>query len=385
MEQNNQVNKTNNDINGKETAKKKIRIFLLILVVLGVVYAGYWGAHSRYLVSSDNAYVNSNQNVITSQISGVVKEIYAIDTQNVKKGDLLVVLDDTDYKIALDSAEATLGKIVRNYSNLSTNVKLSEDSVKARESQLNKAKLDYEMDKKSYEAGLISEYQYKVSKNNLDTAVANYNQSIQSLAGAKTQAESKSIYNHPDVQQGIAQYKNAYINLMRTKIYAPEDGKIVKKAIYIGQKISPAQQLMSVVDLGKSWVDANLKETQLKNVQLGNEVELESDINGKTYKGYVVGISAGSGSALSLLPAQNATGNWIKVVQRVPVKIEFDSESLKNNGVLPIGSSMNITIDTRKKSEVEKKDNIVKTDLFNIDENILNEKIEQIIRENIKK
>lgn len=383
MEQNNQ--KVTAQSSGKEQAKKKITIFLLILIVIAGIYGGYWTMHSRYIVTSDNAYVNSNQNVVTSQISGVVKEIYITDTQNVKKGDLLIVLDDTDYKIALDNAKATLGKIVRNYSTLSTNVKFNQDSVKAKESQLNRAKLDFDMDKKSYEAGLISEYQYKVSKNNLEIAKATYNQSIQSLASAKNQADSNDIYSHPDVQQGITQYKNAYINLMRTKIYAPEDGKVVRKAIYLGQKISPAQQLLSIVNLEKSWVDANLKETQLKNIQLGNEVELESDINGKTYKGYIVGISAGSGSALSLLPAQNATGNWIKVVQRVPVKIEFDNESLKNNGLLPIGSSMNITIDTRKKSEIEEKNNTIKTDLFDIDENLLNKEIEQIIKENIIK
>ena len=302
-------------------------------------------------MKTDDAYVNGNQNVITSQVEGTITQIYIEDTQFVEKGQLLAVLDDTDYKIALENAAASLGKAVRAYSNLSSDVAQAEDNVKVKESQLKKAETDFAMDRASYNAGLTSKHQYETSKNNLNIAVSSLNQSKKALENAKIQAESNSIYNHPDVQQAIAAYKTAYVNLMRTKIYAPESGNIAKKSAFLGQKVSASQELVTIIDLNNIWVDANLKETQMKNVKPGDEAELISDINGKKYIGYVQGLSAGTGSSLSLLPAQNATGNWIKIVQRVPVRIVIDKDSLQKNGMLPIGSSMEAIVDVRKETK----------------------------------
>lgn len=369
----------------REKAIKKISIFLIILAILGIIYGAYWLLYGRNYVKTDDAYVNGNQNIITSQVGGTVTQIYIEDTQLVEKGQLLAVLDDTDYKIALENAAASLGKAVRAYSNLSSDVAQSEDNVKVKESQLKKAETDFAMDRASYNAGLISKHQYETSKNNLNIAISSLNQSEKALENAKIQADSSSIYNHPDVQQAIAAYKNAYVNLMRTKIYAPESGNIAKKSVFLGQKISPSQELMTIIDLDNVWVDANLKETQMKDVKPGDEAELVSDINGKKYIGYVQGLSAGTGSSLSLLPAQNATGNWIKIVQRVPVRIIIDKDSLKKNGMIPIGSSMEAIVDIRKETKnilpyTEKSSN-----LYSIDENVMNKEIDNIIKANIGK
>lgn len=369
----------------RKKAIKKISIFLIILAVLGIIYGAYWLLYGRNYVKTDDAYVNGNQNIITSQVGGTITQIYIEDTQFVEKGQLLAVLDDIDYKIALENAAASLGKAVRAYSNLSSDVAQSEDNVKVKESQLKKAETDFAMDRASYNAGLISRHQYETSKNNLNIAISSLNQSEKALENAKVQADSSSIYNHPDVQQAIAAYKNAYVNLMRTKIYAPESGNIAKKSVFLGQKISPSQELMTIIDLDNVWVDANLKETQMKDVKPGDEAELISDINGKKYIGYVQGLSAGTGSSLSLLPAQNATGNWIKIVQRVPVRIIIDKDSLKKNGMIPIGSSMEAIVDIRKETKnilpyTEKSSN-----LYSIDENVMNKEIDNIIKANIGK
>lgn len=369
----------------RKKAIKKISIFLIILAVLGIIYGAYWLLYGRNYVKTDDAYVNGNQNIITSQVGGTVTQIYIEDTQFVEKGQLLAVLDDIDYKIALENAAASLGKAVRAYSNLFSDVAQSEDNVKVKESQLKKAETDFAMDRASYNAGLISRHQYETSKNNLNIAISSLNQSEKALENAKVQADSSSIYNHPDVQQAIAAYKNAYVNLMRTKIYAPESGNIAKKSVFLGQKISPSQELMTIIDLDNVWVDANLKETQMKDVKPGDEAELISDINGKKYIGYVQGLSAGTGSSLSLLPAQNATGNWIKIVQRVPVRIIIDKDSLKKNGMIPIGSSMEAIVDIRKETKnilpyTEKSSN-----LYSIDENVMNKEIDNIIKANIGK
>jgi len=369
----------------RKKAIKKISIFLIILAVLGIIYGAYWLLYGRNYVKTDDAYVNGNQNIITSQVGGTVTQIYIEDTQFVEKGQLLAVLDDIDYKIALENATASLGKAVRAYSNLSSDVAQSEDNVKVKKSQLKKAETDFAMDRASYNAGLISKHQYETSKNNLNIAISSLNQSEKALENAKVQADSSSIYNHPDVQQAIAAYKNAYVNLMRTKIYAPESGNIAKKSVFLGQKISPSQELMTIIDLDNVWVDANLKETQMKDVKPGDEAKLVSDINGKKYIGYVQGLSAGTGSSLSLLPAQNATGNWIKIVQRVPVRIIIDKDSLKKNGMIPIGSSMEAIVDIRKETKnilpyTEKSSN-----LYSIDENVMNKEIDNIIKANIGK
>lgn len=381
---NNEEIKKEKIVENKE-AMKKMSIFIAVLIVIGSCFGLYWLAYGRKYVETENAYVNSSQNVVTSQVAGRIKGVFVENTQEVEKGQLIAVIDDTDYKIALENAGADLGKAVRVYSNLFSNVGQVEDEIISRESQLRKARTDFSMDESSYKAGLISKLQYETSKNNLQMAIAFVNQSKKVLANAKIQVESSSIYNHPDVQKAITAYKNAYVNLMRTKVYAPESGKVVKKSVFLGQQVNPSQELLTIINLKNIWVDANLKETHMRKIKVGDFVKLKSDVNDKTYRGYVQGISAGTGSALSLIPAQNATGNWIKIVQRIPVRIVFDEKSLEENGSIPIGSSMIVKIDVDKinKSIIPYKKE--ESTLYKIDETKMNEEIDKIIKSNIGK
>ncbi|MCF2625740.1 HlyD family secretion protein [Fusobacterium perfoetens] len=377
--------KKEQDNKQRKKALGKMSLFIFILILIGAGYGAYWVFYGKRYVKTENAYVNSSQNVVTAQTSGRIKIIAAENTQEVQKGQLIASIDDTDYKIALENAAADLGKSVRAYFNLTSNAGQIEDELISRESQLKKAETDFAMDRASYNAGLISKLQYETSKNNFRIAQAAVNQSRKALINAKTQAESSSIYNHPDVQRAIAAYKNAYVNLMRTKVYAPESGKIVKKSVFLGQQVNPSQELMTIINLKNIWVDVNLKETQMKNIKIGDRVRMKSDINGKIYSGYIQGISAGTGSALSLIPAQNATGNWIKIVQRVPVRVVFDEDSLKENGNIPVGSSMTVEINT----DIINK-NIVpyereESNLYTVDETEMNKEIDKIIKNNIGK
>lgn len=366
------------------TAKRKIILFLTTLIVIGACYTFYWFSYGQFIIKTEDAYITGNQNIVTSQVNGIIKAIYVENTQYINKGDLLAVIDDTNYKIALENAKANLGKTVRAYANLSTNVQTAQDVVTVKKIQLDKVKINFDTDSKSFHNGILSKHQFKLSEKNLKIAETDLAQAYKNLKEAKIQAISKTIFTHPEVQQGIAAYKTAYVNLMRTKIYAPENGIIANKSIFLGQQISASQQLMSIINLENIWVDANYKETQLKDIKIGNRVKIYSDVTDKTYEGYVVGISGASGSALSLLPAQNATGNWIKIVQRIPVRIAFVKDSFK--GIFPpVGSSTTTTIHTKDsvdKLEIYKG---ITTDLYTIDEKKLQEEINEIISENLLK
>lgn len=379
IDEKNQIKNSN-----KKIALKKIFIFIICLVVIGIIFILYWFLYGRTIEDTDDAYVNGSQNIITSQVSGTINKLMIEDTQYVNKGDLLATVDDIDYRLALENATASLGKAIRYYSSLNSQVAQLQKDVIAKENRLKKAKTDYQIAKNSYEAGLASKHEFLTTKDNLNIAIASLEQSNSALDNAITQVSSTSIMTHPDVQQAITAYKKAYVDLERTKIYAPVSGVVAKKAIFLGQEVAPSQELLTIINLENTWADVNLKETQMKNVKVGNKVTLVSDVNKKKYSGYVQGISAGTGSSLSLLPAQNATGNWIKIVQRVPVRVHIDSDSIKENGIIPIGSSMKATVYLEKNS-----DNILPfqektSSLYSIDEATIDEQVNNIIKNNVQ-
>ena len=379
IDEKNQIKNSN-----KKIALKKIFIFIICLVVIGIIFILYWFLYGRTIEDTDDAYVNGSQNIITSQVSGTINKLMIEDTQYVNKGDLLATVDDIDYRLALENATASLGKAIRYYSSLNSQVAQLQKDVIAKENRLKKAKTDYQIAKNSYEAGLASKHEFLTTKDNLNIAIASLEQSNSALDNAITQVSSTSIMTHPDVQQAITAYKKAYVDLERTKIYAPVSGVIAKKAIFLGQEVAPSQELLTIINLENTWADVNLKETQMKNVKVGNKVTLVSDVNKKKYSGYVQGISAGTGSSLSLLPAQNATGNWITIVQRVPVRVHIDSDSIKENGIIPIGSSMKATVYLEKNS-----DNILPfqektSSLYSIDEATIDEQVNNIIKNNVQ-
>ncbi|MCF2638887.1 HlyD family secretion protein [Fusobacterium varium] len=382
IENSNENNETKNS--NKKIALKKILTFIICLVVIGVIFILYWALYGRTIEDTDDAYVNGSQNIITSQVSGTINKLMVEDTQYVNKGDLLATVDDIDYRLALENATASLGKAIRYYSSLNSQVAQLQKDVIAKENRLKKAKTDYQIAKNSYEAGLASKHEFLTAKDNLNIAIASLEQSNSALDNAITQVSSTSIMTHPDVQQAITAYKKAYVDLERTKIYAPVSGVVAKKAIFLGQEVAPSQELLTIINLENTWADVNLKETQMKNVKVGNKVTLVSDVNKKKYSGYVQGISAGTGSSLSLLPAQNATGNWIKIVQRVPVRVHIDSDSIKENGIIPIGSSMKATVYLEKNSDKIVPFQEKTSSLYSIDEATIDEQVNNIIKNNIQ-
>lgn len=379
IDEKNQIKNSN-----KKIALKKIFIFIICLVVIGVIFILYWFLYGRTIEDTDDAYVNGSQNIITSQVSGTINKLMVEDTQYVNKGDLLATVDDIDYRLALENATASLGKAIRYYSSLNSQVAQLQKDVIAKENTLKKAKTDYQIAKSSYEAGLASKHEFLTAKDNLNIAIASLEQSNSALDNAITQVSSTSIMTHPDVQQAITAYKKAYVDLERTKIYAPISGIVAKKAIFLGQEVAPSQELLTIINLENTWADVNLKETQIKNVKVGNKVTLVSDVNKKKYSGYVQGISAGTGSSLSLLPAQNATGNWIKIVQRIPVRVHIDSDSIKENGIIPIGSSMKATVYLEKNSDKIVPFQEKTSSLYSLDEATIDKQVNNIIKNNIQ-
>ncbi|MCP1224963.1 efflux RND transporter periplasmic adaptor subunit [Sebaldella sp. S0638] len=363
----------------------RIGVFVIVIAIIGIIFGVKWFTAGRWIQGTDDAYVNGFQNTVTSQVDGRITELYIKDTQTVKEGDLLAVIDDTDYKINFEKAEANLAKAVKTYYSLNSSADQYSDVIKSLRSSLQKAQADYKRDNAAYKQGLISKETYDATANNLDQAQTSLNKALKEQDNARIQAISSSIYTHPEVKAAIVSYKEAYVNLERTKIYAPISGVVAKKSVYIGQKVSANQELLTLIDLNDIWVDGNMKENQLKNIKIGNKVELKSDVNGKKYTGYVTGISAGTGNAFSILPAQNATGNWIKIVQRIPVRIDIDKDSIKENGAVSLGSSMIIDVDTKEVVENPNVNNIKeqKTNLYTIDESAINHKISEIIDANL--
>lgn len=378
-------NETQTQKEKNKSAIKKIALFILILVIFGGAYLAYWFLYAQFRESTDDSYVNGYQNSVTSQVNGNIKSILVQDTQKVKAGQLLVEVDETDAKINLEQAQSNLGKAVRNLYGLKFNTHQSQIQLQSKSQDLTKAQADFQRDTEAFKSGLLSKEQYDASKNTFEQASLSLAEAKKAYDNSQIQSLTSKITDHPDVKAAIAQYQTAYLNLQRTKIYAPIDGTVAKKSVYVGQRVSTNQELLSLVDLNDAWVDANFKESQLKHIQVGQKVDVESDVNGKTYEGIVVGISAGSGSALSLLPAQNATGNWIKIVQRIPVRIDILPDSLKKNGPIPIGSSTNVTVHLDSKSDNALPSTIQSTNIFNQNDAQMNENIQKIINANLGK
>ena len=352
------------------------------MAILGIIYALYYFLYSSNFEETENAYVTGNQTAVTAQIGGSVTEINFANTTSVKKGDLLISFEDTDYQLALEGAKIALAQSVRDYFSLSTNVTQYEKGVQEALNNYNNIKKIYDRSKASFEAGIISRQSFDDVSTKLDNAKLALAQRREALSNARLQASSKDVYSHPAVRSAILKYKQAYLNLSRTKVFAPIDGVIAKKSVSIGQKVGIGHPLFSIVDLNNEWVEVNLKENQMKNIKIGNVVELTSSLNDKTYKGYVVGISAGTGNAFSLLPPQNASGNWIKITQRVPVRVAFDKDSLEENGFLPLGTTMEAKIDTTELEEDIPVVESVSSNPYTLDMEKIKKEIDKIVSEN---
>jgi membrane fusion protein (multidrug efflux system) len=319
--------------------------------LIAVVYGVYWTLALRYVQSTDDAYVSGNVVQITPQISGTVIAIGADDTQFVDAGQTLVQLDQADARIALDQADAQLAKSVREVRNLFATTGQLQAAVTMRQSDLAKADDDLVRRDRLASSGAISAEEQHHARDAVASAQAALLAARQQLEASRARVDRTTVDNHPDVLNAAAHVRDAYLSYARTALPAPVSGFVAKRAVQLGQRVSPGSPLMAIVPLDQVWVDANFKEPQLADMRGGQAVTLKADIYGRSvkYHGKVVGFGAGTGSAFALLPAQNATGNWIKIVQRVPVRIALDPQELAAHP-LQVGLSMQVDVDTHQRT-----------------------------------
>lgn len=367
----------NSDSAMKAKRKKLLSFLALILIIAAILYA-IWAIFFSNTVNTDNAYVGADTAEVTSMVTGQVAKVLVQDTQQVHKGDVLVEVDPRDAKIALAQAEAALAKAKRQYkqtqansSSLNSQIFASSDSITSAQAQVVKAQADYEKAQQELarrqalaQTGAISKEELTSSQSAAKTALAALNVAKAAVSQAESNrkaAQSNLAANEaliagandstaPDVLSAQAQVQQALLDLERTVIRAPVDGVVTSRNIQVGQRVAPGSVLMSVVPISQLYVDANFKESQLAKVRVGQSATLTSDLYGKSvvYHGKVIGFSGGTGSAFALIPAQNATGNWIKVVQRLPVRIQLDPKELAEHP-LRVGLSMEAQIDLKSK------------------------------------
>ncbi len=320
---------------------------------VGLTYGAYWLTDARYHQSTDDAYVNGNVVEITPQISGTVVEIGADDTQFVRKGQPLVRLDPADAKLALDASEAELAATVRSVRSIFSTTNQLAAAVEVRASELSTAQKDLERRERLGSSGAISGEELQHARDAVRSAQAALLAARQQLAANRDRIDGTTLENHPDVRNAAAALRTAYLGYSRTVLPAPVAGFVARRNVQLGERVSPNVPLMSVVPLDQVWVDANFKEPQLADMRVGQPVTLTADLYGGAvrYHGRVVGVGAGTGAAFSLLPAQNATGNWIKIVQRVPVRIALDAHELAAHP-LEIGLSMRVDVNIRNRTGV---------------------------------
>ncbi|WP_027818250.1 EmrA/EmrK family multidrug efflux transporter periplasmic adaptor subunit [Paraburkholderia bannensis] len=332
--------------NGKR--KRMMTLLVLVIVIAAIAYGLYYFLVARFSESTDDAYVNGNVVQITPQVTGTVIAVNADDTQTVKIGDPLVQLDPADSRIALQQAEANLGQTVRQVRGLFADDSQYEAQVAVRQADLSRAQDDLRRRMQVAQTGAVSQEEISHARDTVKSAEAALDAAQQQLAANRALTANTTIANHPNVMAAAAKVRDAYLTNARNTLPAPVTGYVAKRSVQVGQRVSPGTPLMSVVPLNAVWVDANFKEVQLKHMRIGQPVDMTADVYGSSvvYHGKVVGFSAGTGSAFSLLPAQNATGNWIKVVQRLPVRIALDPADLEKHP-LRIGLSMQVDVNIK--------------------------------------
>ncbi|MFZ6679164.1 HlyD family efflux transporter periplasmic adaptor subunit [Undibacterium sp. Tian12W] len=335
------------EIAPEKNGKRRVLLIIITLIVLVAItaYTFWWYTVGRNFEHTEDAYAAGNVVQVTSQVAGTVVAIHADDTDVVQAGKPLVELDKTDAKVAVDQAEAQLAQTVREVRVLFANNGSLQANVSLRSSEVERAKSDLARRTQLLSTGAVSAEELEHARNAVKSAEAALQAANEQLTSNRTLTENTTVTQHPNVLRAAARVRETLLALSRTSLPAPMNGFVAKRAVQVGQRIAPGSPLLSIVPLNTLWVDANFKEVQLAHMRIGQDVELHSDLFGSdvTYHGKVLGMSAGTGSAFALLPAQNASGNWIKVVQRVPVRISLDPKELEAHP-LRIGVSMQVQV-----------------------------------------
>jgi membrane fusion protein (multidrug efflux system) len=338
------------DAHKSRQRKKRMSIAIGIFLLIGLLWALYWFFIARYHEETENAYVAGSMVVVNAQTAGTVEAILAEENQVVKAGDVLVKLSPTDAQVALAQASAQLANATRQIQNVFNTVSVTRAQMVQANSAVKTAQDAVNRRAALVKTGAVSREEYDQAVNALNQALAAQKTTMEQNKSAGAQVAGTTTQNHPAIEAAKAAFRSAYINNKRLAVLAPTDGVIAKRNVQVGQQISQGVPLMSIVAANQLWVEANFKETQLANLRVGQTVELTSDVfgSGVKFKGTVQGIGIGTGSAFSVLPAQNATGNWIKIVQRIPVRIQLDAEELKAHP-LRVGMSMIANVNTHQR------------------------------------
>lgn len=348
--ENTQASEHSQDNNPRK--RKVMLLALTVIVILGGL--GVWGWHElygRWSESTDDAYVNGNVVEITPQVTGTVVSIGADDGDLVREGQVLVQFDPNDAEVGLQSAQANLARTVRQVRGLYSNVDGMRAQVNAQEAEVQKAQENYNRRRNLAAGGAISQEELSHARDDLTSAQNALANARQQLKTTSALVDDTVVSSHPDVQAAAAQLRQAYLANARSTLIAPVTGYVAKRTVQLGQRVQPGTALMAVIPLDQLWIDANFKETQLRDMRIGQPVEIETDLYGSDvkYSGTVDSLGAGTGSAFALLPAQNATGNWIKIVQRVPVRIHVNAEELARHP-LRVGLSTEVNVNLRDQS-----------------------------------
>jgi len=388
---------------GNPKRRKALITIASIVVVAGLAWGAYDWLVSSHYESTDNAYVQGNVVQITPQIGGTVQAIFADDTDFVKAGQPLVQLDPADVRVALDQAESNLAQTVRQVrtlyatnGSLGAQVEMRQAEVVKAQSEVERTNEDLNRRQQLAGNGAVS----KEELNHAQSALANAKSQLaaaqagvaaakEQLATNQAQTEGTSVEQHPSVQAAASKVREAWLASQRAALPAPVDGYVAKRTVQLGQRVAAGTPLMSIIPLQQVWVDANFKEGQLRKIRIGQPVTLTADVYGKRveYHGKVEGLGAGTGSAFALLPAQNATGNWIKVVQRVPVRVALDPKEIVEHP-LRVGLSMDAEVDVHQQdgkslADASRAAAVTKTEVFSSYDKGADAEVQRVIAANL--
>jgi membrane fusion protein (multidrug efflux system) len=376
-----------NPANGKR--RKILLVIALIFIGIGALAALYWVLVLSKREKTDDAYVNGNKVTISAQVAGTVVAVLADDTQLVKAGQVLVKLDPIDAETALSRSANALAQTVRQVRQQKATADQYDSAIETRKLELARAETDLAKREPLLAERAIPAEEVRHAQESVAMARAALTQAERQAKSAHALVDGTPVESNPAVLQARDVYRDAWISAQRNAVVAPVTGYVAERSVQLGQHIQAGQALMSVIPLNSLWVDANFKEAQLRNLRIGQKAEVRSDLYGGSYiyHGRVEGMSAGTGAAFSLLPPQNASGNWIKVVQRVPVRIQIDDGDLVKSP-LRVGLSATVTVDTTSRNgavlAMDTSDNSVgDTQVYTQDLAKANAEADAIVRRNL--
>ena len=365
--------------------KKNILLLSLFFIAVAAGAGAWWFKELRGSESTDDAYVAGNVVPVMPQVAGNVVTLHADDTQLVQAGMPLVEMDPTDAKLALLRSEIQLAQTLRQVQQQMAELKQFDATIALRQAELDRVAGDQNRREVLGMTNAVGKEEVLHARQNVVAGKAALQVAIQQRNTLQAKLKNTPLAEQPEVRQAAEQVRQAWLDLQRTTILSPVSGVIAKRSVQVGSHVAVGAPLMAVVPLDQLWVDANFKEVQLEHLRIGQPVELSADLYGDkiVYHGEVEGLAAGTGSVFSLLPAQNATGNWLKVVQRLPVRIKLRAEELQQHP-LRLGLSMLVTVDVSNTdgpliTEAQHKATLATTQSLNVDLAGADERVRQII------